>query len=246
MNYHHSRLALAMVLIATLALAGSVGAQADPPTPPSAPGVPGEPLNGGALETLFPFPQEFLEGVAGSNAGTGRTTYSRYTRVTDDHEMLTVNIPYEWRDIDMGPWMYQGEDVGVFIAASTDLDKFYGRQREPGVFIGAMRASPEAILAVEQNAHSRHCKKSGRFNYKDPFYAGLYDLYTDCIRRGGHQYIVAAAAPADGAYLILIRISVVSQADLEAATKIFESFQMVSNRRLLTEDARQHNHDLLH
>ena len=187
------------------------------------------------VEELFPFPEDFMSHVT-SAAGARSQAYEAFAPVVDDLEMITVDIPAEWQDIDMGSWTYHGNEVGVFIAASANLDHFYATRAEPGVFVGAIRASRDVIMRFEQDAFSRKCKRSGRYAYKDNFYAGVYDLYTDCLQQDGHSYLVAVALPADQEYLMLLRIAITSKADLQAATRIFESFQFLGQQDLHDSD----------
>jgi len=140
-----------------------------------------------------------------------------------------MEIPTVWRDIDMGPWLYQGKEVGMLLAASADLQNFYTTKSEPGVFIGvshqlAQMYDPESLLNLEKGVFSKKCKPKERKDYQDLFYTGRYDTYIECVK-GNHNLLVAVATTPDRRVLILLRITVVSDADLEAAARIFQTFQ---------------------
>jgi hypothetical protein len=227
LSYLNALLAIALLLFSMTALAGSVAAG---PVPPTASGAvaPGSQLTGPGAGYAFTFPQEFRAELSAS-----QQAYSGYVTVKDDSEAITVDVPTAWNDVETGRWMYRGRDVGVFIAASADLQAFNSRKPEPGVFIGvshtlAHEGNDQGILNFEQNGHAQGCKRQGRSNYKDPFYAGQSDLYVQCAA-GGRNRMVVVALPANREWLILLRITAKSDADLQAATKIFQTFQVLGD-----------------
>ncbi len=230
MEQKRLRILLVLMGMAALLLVGSVGAQGDD--------TPADPVVSAAgnpdIPALFPFPQDFVEQVASADRN-GNRDYTAYRRIIDDLEMLSVDVPVEWSDIDMGYWTYRGDEVGIFIAAAADLDRFYNKRKEPGVFVGAIRASSDLILDLEQGSFSKKCKKKGRYVYKDMFYSGQYDLYVDCEKKGGHHYIVVVAVPASQEYIFLIRVGVDKKRDLQAATRIYETFQLIGDTQRLVD-----------
>jgi len=175
----------------------------------------------------FVFPSELKAQVTGR-----QSPYSAYTRVTDNEEKISMEIPVEWNDIETGAWTYKGRNVGVFVAASGNLANFYSTHSQPGVFIGVSHALANAygkdgLLGLEKRDHSQ-CHYNGRFDYQNLFYKGQYDHYANCTD-GAPNLLVFTTASADGKYLILLRIVVVSNADVEAATTIFNTFQVLGN-----------------
>lgn len=162
--------------------------------------------------------------------------YSGYTRVTDNEEKITVQVPVEWSDIETGAWTYQGRDVGVFVAASGDLANFYSSRSQPGVFIGVSNAlartyGEAGLLGLEKRDLSRQCAHKGRFDYKNQFYAGQYDQFANCAT-GTPNLLVFTTATADQKSLIMLRIVLVSDADLEAADMIMNTFQVLGDPEL--------------
>lgn len=163
----------------------------------------------------------------------GPASYSGYTRVTDSEEKITVQVPIEWNDIETGAWTYQGRDVGVFVAASTDLAGFYSTRSQPGVFIGVSHSlahtyNENGLLGLEKSSLARQCLHKGRFDYKNQFYAGQYDQFTNCAT-GTPNLLVFTTASADRKSLILVRTVLVSEADLEAADMIMNTFQVLGD-----------------
>lgn len=175
---------------------------------------------------------------AQSNLAHSPSVYSGYTRVTDYEDKIMMQVPVEWNDIETGTWTYKGKNVGVFVAASSDLANFYSNRSQPGVFIGVSHAlaqayGKKALLDIEKRDHSRPCGYNGRFNYQNLFYAGQYDHFTNCAA-GAPGLLVFTTASADQKSLILLRIVVASQADIDAAATIFNTFQVLGDP--------EHNH----
>jgi serine protease Do len=185
-------------------------------------------LNGRKLEQRFSFAQQ-VEG--GESAGA--TKYSGYTTVTDDSGAISIAVPAEWSDVSGSPWELEGKVVGAAIAAARNRDNFYNTWSEPGVFFGAshvmaQKLNEEALLDLKMYDFSDECKYEGRFDYKDPLYTGRYDQYKNC-GGAGTMFINLAAVPETRAYVILVQVQIVSEADLEALDKIINSFQVIGN-----------------
>jgi serine protease Do len=194
---------------------------------------------GGDLAAAQAIPRTTIPVIAGQLTG-GDRGYPSYRTLTDEYEAIKLRVPAVWKDVETGRWSYEGRDVGAFIAASRDLDALYGGRAEAGVFVGASRVlaqqyKPEDVLARELTSYAGKCRHGGRYTYVDPFYTGAYDSYSACS--GGLNMLVVAVVPAQQQYLILLRIAVVSRADVEAMARILDSFQVVDQ---LDSD---HHHD---
>jgi hypothetical protein len=183
-------------------------------------------------EQLNAFARELRASIS-AQALTTSTSYASYTKVSDDLDRISMEIPSAWNDIDTGRWLYHGKDVGQFIAASADLQNFYSTKKEPGVFLGASHQlvhtyGAAGLLDSEKKSLSSKCKVKERKAYQDLFYTGSYDTYVECLK-GNHNLIVAAATTPDHRVAILLRITVASNADLDAAAIIFKTFQVLGN-----------------
>lgn len=167
------------------------------------------------------------------NVSQSPSAYSGYTRVNDNEDKITMQIPIEWNDIETGEWTYRGRNVGVFVAASGDLGNFYSTRSQSGVLIGVSHSlqnayGKEGMLGLEKRDHSGRCTYKGRFDFQNQFYIGQYDHYTNCAA-GTPNLLVFTTTSADQKSLIFLRIVVVSEADLEAADKILSSFQVLGD-----------------
>jgi hypothetical protein len=163
----------------------------------------------------------------------GSTPYSGYTEITDNEEKIKLQVPVEWNDIETGIWSFKGKNEGVFVAASADLANFYSTRSQPGVLIGVSRSlahtyNKEGLLGLEKRDLSRQCVHKGRFDYQNQFYSGQYDQFTNCAN-GTPGVLIFTTASADQKSLILIRIVVVSEADLQAVDTIINTFQVLGD-----------------
>jgi serine protease Do len=144
-----------------------------------------------------------------------------------------VQVPLEWSDIETGAWTFRGKNAGVFLAASSDLANFYATRSQPGVLIGVSRSlahtyNKEGLLGLEKRDFSRQCVHKGRFDYKNQFYSGQYDHFANCAS-GTPGLFVFTTTSADKKSLIMIRITAVSEADLEAVDTIINTFQVLGD-----------------
>ena len=183
------------------------------------------------LDTRFSLPSSVIQ----EQPALAQTSvaYSGYTRITDYEEKIMVQVPVEWGDIETGAWTFKGKHTGVFLAASTDLGNFYSGRSESGVLIGVSRSlaqtyNPESLLGLEKRDLSRQCVERGRFDYKNQFYSGHYDHFANCAE-GAPGLFIFTTSSADHKSLILVRISVVSQADLGALETIINTFQVLGD-----------------
>jgi len=192
-------------------------------------------VNGKALSTNASSTQtnRHLPSSLLSNVSQSPLAYSGYTRVTDNEDKITLQVPVEWNDIETGEWMYKGRNVGVYVAASGDLGNFYATRSQPGVLIGVSHSlakiyGKDGMLGLEKRDLSGQCTYKGRFDFQNQFYAVQYDHYTNCAA-GTPNLLVLTTTSADKKTLIFLRIVTVSEADLEAVDKILSSFQVLGD-----------------
>ncbi len=187
-------------------------------------------LNGRALEQSFSFAQALDEEVGGSSTDAA-ATYTDYQTVTDETGAITLEIPREWAEVDGLSWEEADEVVGVSIVASSNIDAFYETYSTPGVFFGAsevLAQRSDAFALLDEFAFTDDCVYEGRFDYEDPIYTGVYDLYTDCAGEGT-SIINLVAVPEDRSFIMLLQVLVVSDADLDALDHILNTFQVVGD-----------------
>jgi serine protease Do len=188
-------------------------------------------LNGRPLELSFSFAQQLEEEVGGSAEDT--VGYADYQSVTDDTEAIVMEIPLDWAEIEGFPWEWgdSGEVVGVSVVASSSIQEFYDSYSTPGVFFGAsttLAQQYDTAGLLDQITFSDDCTYDGRYDYSDPIYTGIYDLYINCGETDS-SIINLSAEPEDRSFIMLLQIQVVTDADLDALDRILNTFQVVGD-----------------
>ena len=157
--------------------------------------------------------------------------YSGYVMISDDSKGLQVEVPVEWSEVDGSSWMLEGGVIGLSVSASSDLDGFVNTFATPGVFFGASAAllqEYDVYSLLDDTSFEGDCSYDGRYEYDDGIYAGAYDLYTDC-GPAGSSIVSTVAMPEDGAFIVWVVTQMVSEADVDALSRIIDSFQVVGS-----------------
>lgn len=186
-------------------------------------------LNGRELAVTFSFAQQ-VEEETGQQVEEG-TAYTEYVEIYNDSEVIKLEVPKEWSDIDGRDWAPGGENVGPALSAAPNLDDYYETYSTPGVFFAASK-----VYAQQYDEESfldsldkySECTYDGRYEYSDALYTGLYDLFTECSTDKS-IIIRLAAVPEDRSFLIYVNVQVVTDADLEALDAILQSFEVVGD-----------------
>lgn len=182
----------------------------------------------------FAFVTDIAVGAADDEVQQTEETYT-YEVVSDDTLAMTVEVPTVWNDRSTDDWDYEGDGIqdGVQIGASTDLQAWREGWEVAGMFFGASATLADSydaagLLDDFRNDFSEFCTRDDRYEYEDPAYVGFYDLWLNC---GGADatFVVVAAAPADGNYLVLVQVQAFTDADLDALDHILGSFLVVGD-----------------
>ncbi|PZC45779.1 MAG: serine protease Do [Chloroflexi bacterium] len=184
----------------------------------------------GRLNTGETLSESFSFGAVGGEVGgigTGES-YSGFVEIEDETGNLVVHVPVEWSDVEGGPWVLDGDEIGISVTASADIQQFFGVWTEPGVFVGAstqLPPDPDGLLDEfrTQFPFDTGCEYVGRESYADPLYTGLFDTWQNC---GGEDvlYISLIAMPEDQAFVINVQVQVVTAADFEALDRVLDTF----------------------
>ena len=179
-------------------------------------------LNGDEeLQLAFSFAEELGDEVGGEATDT-----YEYAPVTDDEDMLVMQVPTDWSDVNGAQWEEEGRVIGYSIAAAPDLDDFYATWDTPGVFFGASEVLWEETEygdLLDMNDFSEFCAYDDRYDYEDAVYIGEYDVWTDCDGTDT-SLVILEAYPAGSEFAVLVQVQVVSDADLEALDTILATF----------------------
>jgi serine protease Do len=194
-------------------------------------------LNGRELETTFSFENtlDTTVGDAGTPGGAGG--YSGYVTVTDDFGAIQIDIPAEWTEVDGSAWPGEdGEVIGASIYAAANLDSFINSWSEPGVIFNvsddlARLGGYVQLLDFQRERWIQQCELDNRYDYEDALYRGKFDVFENCGGPGGATYLSLTAVPIEDptAFLILVEVQILSDADLDALEQILNTFVVIGN-----------------
>lgn len=150
-----------------------------------------------------------------------------YQALSDDSGQLYVEVPTSWAQTDGGPWTNSdGQQIGFRVLASPNLEAFGSGFDAPGV---SYKVSDSLNLTVEQLADaidlSDVCQYDGREAYDDGVFTGFVDYWASC-GNAGSTYAILSGQPADGSYLVLLEVNILTDADAEAFTQILNTFNL--------------------
>ncbi|MEM9034662.1 MAG: trypsin-like peptidase domain-containing protein [Actinomycetota bacterium] len=177
-------------------------------------------LNGAPLAQSFSFAAELGTETPDAPGGS-----YEYTVITDDTGLLSVEVPTAWSQVDGRPI----DDLTLDVRAADSLQDYADFYDTPGVQFtvtadAARVGTPTDAVLDSITTWSSGCSLVERAPYDDGLYVGSYDFFTDCGGAAGVGAVVVAALPPDGAYLAVVAVQVVSDADLEAMDRILSSF----------------------
>lgn len=183
----------------------------------------GDPLK--PVETIL----EPAEGDTASGDTASGDAASGFVAVSDDSGAITVEVPAEWGEVNgVASPIIEGEEDGPALTASPDIDGFVDTYEVPGVQI---RASSGILQEYDEDTlldnfdFSNACERDGeRQDYDDGTYTGRIEAWTNCDGVESQEILAVAATPQDRSFMVHVHIQSVSQADVEAAQRILETF----------------------
>ncbi|CAN5329217.1 hypothetical protein BH18ACT5_BH18ACT5_12310 [soil metagenome] len=178
-------------------------------------------LNGEALVEALSFADEL-----GTTEDTG--SYSVYEVITDDTGAISVEVPTEWGEIDGAPYEDEEGRAVSDVRASSNLTAFLETWNTPGMIFSASTdwvttTNEDALLDLIRTDLEGVCDYSGREPYEDPLYTGSFDTYVNCGDTAA-TYVVVAARPVDGNFILLVQVQANADRDFEALDRILASF----------------------
>ena len=163
-----------------------------------------------------------------------------FVTIADDNERMKIDVPAQWQDIETGVWQEDGQTLGLFVTASTDLARFNGDLSAPGLFFGASSVllsqyTEDTLLDREDKRLQRidkQCRKKLKVIYSDPFYKGGYHPYDLCRQQGKHLYLSLVTIPPHRRYVLLLRLNFPEGANPAVIKRIFDTFQLLGDPTL--------------
>jgi len=192
-------------------------------------------LNGRQLEVTYSFAQQLGGDVDNTTTSGSGTSYSGFVLVQDNTGAIQMEVPQEWADVNGANWTDDGDVIGAAISAASDLAAYNERWDVPGVFFGvtddiAKLGGYVQVLDVRRDDLSSICTFSSRNDYTDSAFEGKYDVFTSC-NGADNVYVVLAARPINNptAYLVLVEVNIMTDADLAALDQIYQTFDVVGS-----------------
>jgi len=183
-------------------------------------------LNGRELKVT----QTFETGGTSGGETTGGET--EYMAVWDDSDVLTMEVPTSWDDVNGAPWVEDGEYQGAMLVAAPDAQEFMDTLDVPGVFYVASRGladqydTPGDLL--DDRAFWSSCTHIGdRQEYDDGLYKGVWEEHTGCGSDGGTLVYTIAAMPEEEDFMVWLGIQVRSEEDFAIVQHIADTFYVV-------------------
>ena len=160
---------------------------------------------------------------------------SDYKVLTDEFDVIVIEVPLEWNDIDIAPRVVDDEFIGYSISASTDLTDFTQTWDVPGVDFLASRwlaqnfssSTTDLLDTLANDFAEGGCEIVERIDYDDGLYAGHLDEWQCNEQNEQGRYISLAVVPTyDEAsdYMILLGIQLVNDDDWSTVERIFDTF----------------------
>jgi serine protease Do len=143
-----------------------------------------------------------------------------YVTVNDDYEVLTLQVPADWSDVDGQPFTTDDGQEWASLVASTDIEGFFTSWDVAGVeFAGTSVAGAvdDATLAsfltsVGAGFDDGCTADIVQRDYDDGFYTGFYSTWTAC-GDGETEAVAITAQNPDSTHVVYVRAQLVTDED---------------------------------
>ncbi len=194
-------------------------------------------LNGDPLQVVATYADTGDSEETGETGSTEEA--SGYSTVYDDTSAIAVDVPDSWMILDGGLWENTWGDQdfsAASVIATTDMAA-YNDFNAPGVWFAASKdwgnlGGYVQLLDGVKGWYQDECDFGERGDYgdDDPVFEGGYDIWEDCGTSNATVVVIAARPKSDPlAYLVLVQIQVISDADLDALDQILLTFNKVDS-----------------
>ena len=189
-------------------------------------------LNGEKLAVVQTFDSG---GDTGGDTASPPASAEGYYTVYDDTGAIAVNVPNAWTELDTSVWESSwgsSDFTAASIIATTDFTA-YNNWAAPGVWFAASEDWGRTggyiqLLDGVKGWYQDDCDFGSRGDYEDVAFEGGYDIWKNCGDANSTNLVIGARPKNDAdAYLVLVQIQVLDDADLDAVDIILESFDRV-------------------
>jgi hypothetical protein len=140
-----------------------------------------------------------------------------FVRVTDDTGRISIVVPAQWTDLELGPAM---SNVGLErpkIVAAPDIDAMNAAWTTPGVWFGLVPAPADPSAWLQAYGSASQCAQGGAEAFDNGQFAGVKQTWVNC-GGGTAARIQLAGRSADGSVGIYLQLQAVSADDPAIAT----------------------------
>ena len=215
-------IAIAFTVVAARASDESDESHVPMPTPPPTL-TPTPTVTNGPPRTPRPTPT-----LTATRTRTSPCPHEGFRTIEDDSRFLRITVPSAWCDVGTGP-LPSGDAA---IEAAPDLGDF-GSRAGAGVEFTASAfllgfGSIDVLLDfVGSDPRLLRCTYERRHDYQRAPFVGKFDRWTNCDGPLTEVVVVAAVSP-DGSFFALVTILMVSDEDLQAFDRIFNSWEVLT------------------
>jgi serine protease Do len=200
-------------------------------------------FNGRELATTGYFTSSSSTSSSGSSTSTSSS--GDYITITDNNDVIQMEVPATWSDVDGTPWDSDWSGIkftAPAVSASPNLDD-YNKYLAPGVFFTASDRLSQIggfiqLLDGVKGWFEDDCTRDrnnyhvdyGSGDWADPLYEGKFDVWKNCKGTGTNVFMLAArpkSHPTD--YLMLVEIHYTSDADLQDLFHILDTFEVIGS-----------------
>lgn len=182
-----------------------------------------------AVETPRPTPVDF-GGIGGESPAPIETSdpvvptappEAGFTTLTDDLQVLSIQVPAAWTDVDGSPFTTDGGTEWAAITAAPNLDQYYETWTTPGVEFAATpidepvdEAALVGFLGSIGSSYTSGCTALDvELPYDDGFYVGVFSTWENCGGDGGAQAFAIVAQDPSFAHAVYVRGQLVTAED---------------------------------
>ena len=146
--------------------------------------------------------------AAPTTTGVPQPIPEGYTPLVDSTNTIVVAVPDAWAEHDLAPQMTEAGIEVPYIAASPDLETFYGAFTTPGMLFAAFPFVVNPLTYVDQFGLEAGCETLEVREYNDPVFVGVVQIGTDC-GDAGLTWNMVIASPADHAFTAVVQVQAV-------------------------------------
>ena len=128
------------------------------------------------IEVVFSPAAQIQQDTNAQTTNNG-TTYSGYYSITDDSNQIIVDVPNEWDDVDTRPCSVDVGDIPCVYAA-TSVNGFRNNYNTSGMVFALY--GPADVVDLLDRVDQTGCDYYDSFEYSDPVFSGIYDVYENC------------------------------------------------------------------